>query len=830
MPFDHEPKVRILIVEDEVIIADDLEGRLGQLGYFVCGKAVTSEEALELAARRKPDLVVMDIVLKGNTDGIDAAGFIRDTLGIPIVYMTSYADTGHLEKAKPTYPFGYLLKPFQDRDLKITLEMALYAARLDAERSRAEKALHDSRRFLNSTGRMAKVGGWEFDPQSETIKWTEETHRIYGVALDHVPSLAESMDAFHPDEREKIAGAFIRALESGEPYDLEVRFINARGEHLWTRTICRPETVDGRVVMLRGTFQDVTGRKRTEEALRQSEEKYRLATEATTDGLWDWNIITGDVYYSPAWNRMLGLDQDEQNYQAWESRIHPDERSALLEGLQAHLDGQTEQWSREHRLQTAGGNWKWVLGRGRVVERDADGRPGRMVGTMTDISERKQAEMALATRNRELEALHRISGIALSDQPLSAMLEVIAREVAAAVGFPIVSIEYYDETRQEMEFAASTVIPGPVKDMALRVPVTQTLSGVVIRTGRPLVETRAMDRPEYASEALRSLKVRTFVCLPMLAGSRVIGALSLASPSAVLLDEHILPLSASLANLIAGIIHRKRAEDALLESESTYRLLFDGSNDALFIHGLNEDGLPGRFWDVNQVACKRLGYTREELLSLSPLDIGAHGLEETVRTRGRQLLENGRAVFETVHVAKDGRRIPVESSASVFEYKGRPAILSIARYISDRKRAEEAVQESEKRLRLTFNTHPDAISINRMEDGRYLEVNEGFCRLSGYTPEETVGKSSLEINIWHDPADRERLISILREKGSCDNLEFQFRMKDGSLTAGLMSARIISLRGVPCSLSITRNISEQKRAEAERENLQKQLLQAQKME
>lgn len=137
--------------------------------------------------------------------------------------------------------------------------------------------------------------------------------------------------------------------------------------------------------------------RQAEEALCESEKTLRLVLEATQDGVWDWAIQTGTVHYSPGWSRILGYDPSEtqSNYEFWESRIHRDDRTATLDILKAHLEGHSPVFATEHRLRTKEGWWKWVLGRGRIVERNPDGTPLRAVGTMTDITERKDVEEAL---------------------------------------------------------------------------------------------------------------------------------------------------------------------------------------------------------------------------------------------------------------------------------------------------------------------------------------------------------------------------------------------------------------------------------------------------
>ncbi len=126
---------------------------------------------------------------------------------------------------------------------------------------------------------------------------------------------------------------------------------------------------------------------------------------------------------------------------------------------------------------------------------------------------------------------------------------------------------------------------------------------------------------------------------------------------------------------------------------------------------------------------------------------------------------------------------------------------------------ESRLRESEEMFRLTFDASPDAVNINRLDDGLYVDINEGFTRLTGFTREDVIGRTSLDINIWHDPADREELVRGLRQNGFYDNLEARFRRKDGSLTTALMSGRIISIGNIPHIISITRDISERKRFE-----------------
>jgi len=150
-----------------------------------------------------------------------------------------------------------VLEPEQQRGVSFVLDVS--------ERNSAEEEQRKSKALLDATGRMARVGGWELDADTLEVRWTEEIHRIHEVPLDYMPPLQEAINYYHPDDQERLSQAIKRALERGEPYDEEIRFITAKGTHLWTRTMCQPQIVNGNVVRLTGTFQDITERKLAEE-------------------------------------------------------------------------------------------------------------------------------------------------------------------------------------------------------------------------------------------------------------------------------------------------------------------------------------------------------------------------------------------------------------------------------------------------------------------------------------------------------------------------------------------------------------------------------------
>ncbi|MCX5810069.1 MAG: PAS domain S-box protein [Proteobacteria bacterium] len=197
------------------------------------------------------------------------------------------------------------------------------------------------------------------------------------------------------------------------------------------------------------------------------------------------------------------------------------------------------------------------------------------------------------------------------------------------------------------------------------------------------------------------------------------------------LIEEISVLKQRIKELEQSESDRKQAEEELRESEEKYRVLFEGMNDAVFVHDLDERGLPGRFLQVNDVACRRLGYTRDELLSLTPRDITMPEEYERIADKRTGLTSQGDILAETIHVTKDGREIPVESNIRQFQYLGRRVALSISRDITERKQAEEEIQ----RIKTAVDATGDAIGMSTA-DGHHFYQNEAFDHLFGYTQEE----------------------------------------------------------------------------------------------
>jgi len=199
-------EINVLVVEDESIVAEDIRRTLIKLGYAVTGVASSGEMAIKKVEEHVPDLVMMDIVLKGGMDGIETAKQIRSRFNIPVVYLTAFSDEKILERAKITEPFGYIIKPFKERELKINVEIALY-------KHRAEERLKESKEFYEGVLEGIVNGVWVTDKNDTICYANKGTEILMGTNLEQIVGIKVLQDfpeIFRP--------YYLKARETMQPF------------------------------------------------------------------------------------------------------------------------------------------------------------------------------------------------------------------------------------------------------------------------------------------------------------------------------------------------------------------------------------------------------------------------------------------------------------------------------------------------------------------------------------------------------------------------------------------------------------------------------------
>lgn len=508
-----------------------------------------------------------------------------------------------------------------------------------------------------------------------------------------------------------------------------------------------------------------------------------MAMEATADGLWDWQLDTDEVFYSRSWLAILGEAAAEQTYHFWESRIHPDDKPEVLGALEKHLAGETKAWRCEHRLSTAEGDWKWVLGRGQVVEKSAEGRPLRMIGTMTDISTRVQALESLQESQERFRKLflsspiptfvwHRFNG------------EFFLRDVNEAAKTLAVG-----GTDQFLGCSASEIYPD-------RPDIRQCFTDCHAEQRNIVMDTKYRSR---GSGLIRQI-VFTFVYI---------------SDQMVMLHTE---------DITAG----RHAQEALRASEAKFRTVFEQAGGYCMILDPNTpDGIP-LIVDANEAAYTAHGYTREEFIGRPVAMIDDEEGKRLVKEHTAKIMTGEPFRLENIHLRKDGSTFPVEVNAKRIDAEdGKSYILTTEYDISERRKAEQELRESKERFELAMDASEDGLFDWHLKSGE-IYYSPGWKRMLGYQDHELPN----DFSVWESltrAEDAQRSWEMQRElvNRERDRFEIEFKMKhkNGHWVDILSRARALfddtgeAIRIVGTHVDIS-----------EIRSLKKSLLQAQKME
>ena len=232
---------------------------------------------------------------------------------------------------------------------------------------------------------------------------SDGVRQLYGVNPEDAVQNRRLLAHFrHPEDRARVDAELSAAAEARRPLATEFRIVRGDGTERWVQQISVPAESQGEYMVRIGVMFDITDRKRAELALLANGELWKRALEGTGDGVWDWHVQEGRERLSPACKALYGFADDElpDSPDALDGRTHPDDLPGMRQARDDHFAGRTPTYVNEHRVQCKDGSWKWILSRGMLLSRDAQGRPLRMVGTHTDITGRKQADALRAERDR----------------------------------------------------------------------------------------------------------------------------------------------------------------------------------------------------------------------------------------------------------------------------------------------------------------------------------------------------------------------------------------------------------------------------------------------
>lgn len=403
-------KKKVLIVEDEEIIALELSTRLERLGYDVCSNASNYQDAINKALNHDPDLIFMDIRIEGEFDGIETAKKILEKKKIPIIYLTAYADKETIDRAKETVPYGYLVKPVQERDLNIALEMALNKARIEKELDKAKESLLKERDLFSQGPVILTV--WAPEKDWPVIFVSENLKQILGYSPEEwMDGKFRFTQIIHNEDVERVTQTVnYFKLKGIDTYELSYRVKNKDGDYLWFYDFGRLERDStGEVKEIRGYMFDQTQLKETTRELEENEIKYRTVANYTYNWEYWRDAQNRFIYISPSVHRITGYFPEEfvENPDLIDDIIYFEDRHIWGEHLHETEENTSDEKVRnlEFRIFNKCGDIRWIHHTCRHIYEN-----NKCLGIRAsnrDITKQKEAERKLLNNTIEVEEYER---------------------------------------------------------------------------------------------------------------------------------------------------------------------------------------------------------------------------------------------------------------------------------------------------------------------------------------------------------------------------------------------------------------------------------------
>jgi len=524
----------------------------------------------------------------------------------------------------------------------------------------------------------------------------------------------------------------------------------------------------GEFLGYRGVGRDITAQKRAEDALRESEERYATIFQSSTAAIFTVRVDDDGVC------RFEGLNSAAE---------------ALLGVSAGEVIGRTPTETLPPKTASGGDQ--------RLRECVARGVPITYDEVLAGPAGSREAVFTLVPIRNPAGQVQRIIGIGIdtteqrrTEARLRESMELFAR-IFAISAHPMVITRFSDSTVAEVN---------PAWCKLFRLAREEVV-------GRTLKELDLLANPSDRDKILAALRAdRSIRAMPLefrlRDGTRVETVYS-----GDLIDIHG---ETSVLTSLVDVTESRRAEAAIRASREHFEKVFRASPQPLAISGIDD----GRVYEVNDTWVKTYGYARDEIIGKDFLELGLwvdidgrRPVRETLRREGT--VRN----VECRWRRKSGEIADVLLSGERIELRGEDVMLSTGMDITERKRAERLLRESEARFAKIFQSSPLPVVISRLADGRYLDVNEAWARFFGYSRAEVLDHTSLDLGIWANPTDRGAFVQALSAGDAVRNREVRYRKRSGEVTDVLLSAEPIDLLGERCVVSLLMDITERKRAE-----------------
>jgi PAS domain S-box-containing protein len=584
----------ILIVEDEPMMADSLRLQLEHCGYQIAALIGQGDAAVEYCkTTTPPDLVLMDIVLAGRMDGIEAARLIRENYHLPVLYLTAYADDAFFQRAQVTEPYAYLLKPSSSREIQLAIEVALYRHKTEKAARHALTAALSERTEELAVARQNIADTLEHISDAFVSLDTEWRYTyINAKACELLERKPETLigkciwDEFPEGVGQSFYHAYHKAMAEQIPIDIEEYYPPWKR---WFENRIYPSATGISIF-----FHDINRRKLTKQALKDSEAALNESQSIAGIGSYATDMQTGLWHSSAMLDQVLGIDGNyTHDLRGWYALIHPENRIQQEAYLRAQILDKNPDVNHEFRIvrhNDQAERWVHALGR---IKFDAAGNPLSMRGTLSDITERKQTETQIQSQLDMLHALYAGAHKLSESTDMTGIAHHVTQWCVEVLGVQLAWLGRAEEDGSVSLLAQHPAEHPYPRSITVRwddTPLGSGPTGLAIRQGKPVFTQEIADNPDFApwrEPALQSA-FHSSAAFPLVSRNKPFGALTLYSSTPGFFTAERIALfqaiahqaSAALVNI--ELYDEVRAYAAELEQRVALRTAdLDASNQAL---------------------------------------------------------------------------------------------------------------------------------------------------------------------------------------------------------------------------------------------------------
>jgi PAS domain S-box-containing protein len=706
-----------------------------------------------------------------NAEKIYAKDEQNESAGIVIYRHIAEKGTGSVEthfKCKDGRVLNIFLSsiPLDKNDLT---KGVTFIAMDITERVQAEEALANEKYLIYSLMNTLPDHIYFKDLSSRFIRINKAQAQFFGLSDPSQAIGKKDSDFFTDEHAQQAYEDEQKIIQTGHSLNIEEKETHPNRPDTWVSTVKLPlHDKDGNTIGTFGISRDITKRKMAEAALQESQHLFQTLAQVSPVGIFRTNPDGYTTYVNPKWLELSGLTSEEAIGLGWLKAVHPDDREKLEGGWNSAVQSQRTS-ADEYRFLRSDGSIVWVMGN--AVPEWIDNKIVGYIGTITDITDRKQAEEVLRESESSLQDAQEMAKMGSWEWDMVTQKTNWSNNYFSIHGFTPAEVE------PSFELFRNRIHPDDVHfldETHAKIMKDKTPSGFELR----LI---------YTDGTVKWIQNNI---------------------SPVIEDGKLVKLK----GVIIDITERKQAEEALVESESKYRHLVTRSPDGIFIVDLS-----GKFISLNTAICDNLKYTEEELLSMKLWDIVPEKYHSLHKQRLIAIMNgvstNASAEYEVI--GKDGIAHSVEV-LSVPYYKGKEIVgfQGIARDITERKKSEDILRSSEERLKILFDYAPDAYYLNDLK-GTFVDGNIACEKLMGYNKNELIGKNFLKLNLLSlKQLPRAAKLLIKNSLGQATGPdEFELNRKDGSKVTVEIITHPVKIKDQTLVLGMARDISGRKQAE-----------------